>query len=324
MRSARTIYILGSGAIGFPLAAHLTRAGRRVLAVRTSRDDVLRSAVMITTYDRGRPISTPVETISLSELRQIDGIIVIASKSYANQAIARALRDRAALGPIVIMQNGVGVEQPFLDAQFPTIYRCILYITGQTRAEYTYSAHAVAPSPIGIICGDEAELQRCVADLSTADTPFRAEADIQREIWKKAIINCVFNSICPLLDTDNGVFARDAAAAALARELIAECVALTARLGIGLDARELSERIIFLSTQSAGQLASTLQDIRGGRQTEIASLNLEIARIAAALQPPLDLPRVALLGKLIAVISAQQAHVPPPAEAGMPPARHDD
>src|SRR5690349_22860878 len=59
-----------------------------------------------------------VETVSLSNLTHIDGTIVIAAKSYANPAIAQALRDKAATGPVVVLQNGLGVETPFLDAGF--------------------------------------------------------------------------------------------------------------------------------------------------------------------------------------------------------------
>lgn len=33
------IYIVGSGVVGFPLAAYLTNTGRKVVAVRTSRND---------------------------------------------------------------------------------------------------------------------------------------------------------------------------------------------------------------------------------------------------------------------------------------------
>jgi 2-dehydropantoate 2-reductase len=123
--------------------------------------------------------------------------------------------------------------------------------------------------------------------------------NIQREVWKKAIINAVFNSICPLLDVDNGVFVRDAAVAALAREIVNECLALTERLGLALDEDELIEQILRISRGSEGQLISTLQDIRSGRQTEIEFLNLEIARIGAALEPRLQLPRTELLGKMI-------------------------
>jgi 2-dehydropantoate 2-reductase len=299
------IYILGSGAVGFPLATYLANAGRRVVAVRTSRNDIPKSTITVTVHNGANRISAPVETISLSKLTHLDGTVVLAAKSYANKALARELKDKAAPGPIVIMQNGIGVEQPFLDAPFSRIYRCVLYVTSQATGEYAFTFRPVTASPIGIVSGNESGLTQCVDDLSTDGFPFRAEANIQREIWKKAIINAVFNSICPLLDVDNGVFVRDEATENLAREVVRECVTLMDRLNLGLSERELMEQILLISQRSDGQLISTLQDLRSGRPTEIEALNLEIARVAAALQPSLQLPRVELLGKLIVAKSSQ-------------------
>lgn len=311
MGPKETIYILGSGAIGFPLAAYLTNAGRTVVAVRTSRKDVPKGTITVTVHNGANRINTPVETISLSKLTSLDGTIVIATKSYANKAIAQELKDKAATGPVVILQNGVGVEKPFLDAHFSPIYRCILYITSQATSEYDFTVRPVTSSPIGIVTGNESGLKKCVEDLTTDGFPFRSEANIQREIWKKAIANSVFNSICPLLDVDNGVFVRDEETANLAREVVRECVTLTDRLNMALSESELMEQIMRISKASDGQLISTLQDIRIGRQTEIEFLNLEVARVAASMQPRLHLPRVELLGKMILAKSLQQRRKEP-------------
>jgi 2-dehydropantoate 2-reductase len=298
MDTKETIYILGSGAVGFPLAAYLTNAGRRVVAVRTSRNDVPKSMIDITVQDASNRVTAPIETISLSNLARLDGTVVITTKSYTNQAIADLLKERNATGPLVIMQNGVGVERPFLETGFSAVYRCVLYVTSQPSSEFQFSFRPITASSIGIIEGPQTELAKCVERLNTAAFPFRAEVNIQKEIWKKAIINSVFNSICPLLDVDNGVFVRDEETANLALRLVKECITLTDRLNIGLSESEVMQQIMRISAGSK-QLISTLQDIRNGRQTEIESLNLEIARLAASQQPPLYLPQTDLLGKII-------------------------
>lgn len=307
MGSQETIYVLGSGAIGFPLVAYLAHAGRSVVAVRTGRQDIPQSTVTVTVHNETNPINTPVATVSLSQLTHLDGLIVITAKSFANEAIALALQEKAAACPIVILQNGIGVEKPFLNAHFPQLYRCVLYITSQTQSEYVFTVRPITASPIGIIQGDESGLQQVVTTLSTDGFPFRSEANIQKEVWKKAIINAVFNSICPLLEVDNGIFVRDEKARNLAYEIVRECVTLTDRLGIGLIESELMEQLLRISQGSDGQLISTLQDIKSGRQTEIEFLNLEIARIAAQMQPRIHLPKVELLGKMIVVKSSLKA-----------------
>lgn len=305
MGLTETIYVLGCGAISFPLAAHLARAGRSVVAVRTSRNDAVRSTVTVTVHSGANRFSAPVETVSLSELTRLEGLLVVTAKSYANPAIAQALRDKGATGPVVLLQNGVGVEKPFLEARFFPVYRCVLYATGQATSEHEYTFRPVTASPIGVVSSDGSGLESCVEALTTQGFPFRSEANIERETWKKAVANTVFNSVCPLLEVDNGVFARDEGVAHLARELVRECVTLTDRLGMSLSESELMEQIMLISKRSDGQLISTLQDIRAGRPTEIEFLNLGIARMAASLQPKLDLPRVELLGKMILEKSIQ-------------------
>jgi 2-dehydropantoate 2-reductase len=49
-------------------------------------------------------------------------------------------------------------------------------------------------------------LENIILQLNNSHFQFRAEENIQPLIWKKAINNCIFNSICPLLETDNGSF----------------------------------------------------------------------------------------------------------------------
>jgi 2-dehydropantoate 2-reductase len=308
-RLPEIIYVLGCGAIGFPLAAYLANAGRRVIAVRTSREDIPQSTVTVTVDDGANCISVPVETISLSKLTDLNGIVVIATKSYANDAIALALKDKPVTGSIVIMQNGVGIEKPFLDAGFSPIYRCVVLLSSQATSESKSDFRVrriAAASPIGSINGDEIGLNQCVAALTTDEFPFSSEANIQREIWRKTIVNSVFNSICPLLDADNGIFARNEEAANLAKEIVRECITLTNKLNLGLSESELMEQIIRASEQMDGQMVSTLQDIHMGNQTEIDTLNLEIAHIADSMQPQIDLPETALLGKMIVAKSLQQ------------------
>ena len=307
MSDAKVVYIMGSGSVGAALAACLVSEGRRAVAVHTRNVDAPWTKVTVTLHYGADRIEVPVETVGLSQLTRLDGIVAVTAKSYANSSIALALKNKEIMGPLVVMQNGVGVEKPFLETLLADVYRCVLYLTSQGTAVNEFGFHSIKSSPIGIVRGGEAELATTVAALSTDRLPFHQENQIQREIWKKAIINAVFNSICPLLEVDNGVFARAPAMSELAKEVVKECLALTDRMGLRLTPNELMEQIQQISKGSDGQLISTLQDIRNGRETEIEFLNLEMARTAAVQQPRIDLPRTELLGKLTLAKSRQQA-----------------
>ena len=122
------IYILGAGAIGLSLATYLVNNGKEVTAIRTSTDAVDSKQVEIAmTGVDGGICTASVEMVSLAKLRGLDGVLVVTAKSYANDLIATRLKGLVTSSPLVIMQNGVGVEDPYLNLDTARIYRCVLY-----------------------------------------------------------------------------------------------------------------------------------------------------------------------------------------------------
>lgn len=303
------VHILGGGAVGMALAVCLAAVGRDVTLIRTQRTGEATPGVPqeipITMTDGEKAVlGVTVRQIPLEAVEELGGILVIAVKSHANAALAEVLSKRRILpdSTLVVMQNGLGVEDAFrcLPCQ---VMRAVLYMTGERCSETEVLFRAITSSPVGPVAEGMAEetVARCVAALSTPVFPFHVESAVgmARHAWGKTVINAVFNSVCPLLEADNGLFARDAAAEALAAEIVREGIALAAREGVVLEETALRERILAISRGSDGVLISTLQDLRKGRPTEMSALNLELARRAAAQVPPVPLPNIALLGRLV-------------------------
>jgi 2-dehydropantoate 2-reductase len=300
MKMKDKIYVLGAGAIGLSLATYLFIKGKEVIAVRTSTDEVDSKQVEIAITGADERIWTaPIEMVSLAKLRVLDGVIVVTAKSYANDTIATRLKGMEISSPLVIMQNGVGVENPYLNLDTARIYRCVLYSTSQKDKNDSYKFVSITASPIGIVRGNEQELDYLVNELNTTAFPFVSHSDIKQEVWKKAIMNAVFNSICPLLEIDNGIFVRDEKASLLAQEIVDECLVIAHNIGIRLNAEEIMQQIFAISKKSEGQLISTLQDINAGRETEIDYLNLEIARLGETLIPAIKASTTKALGEIV-------------------------
>jgi len=290
------IYIIGAGAIGKVLAVFLTLAGKQVTLLRGSVDDgTSHTETMQVVLEDGHILEATVEVSTLSNFNVLDGIIVLTNKSYGNPNLATALKGKTAQSPVVILQNGLGVEQPFVSNGFPT-YRCVLFVTSQAIANNQTRFKPVSVCPIGAINGNDGMLNTIVENLSTQYFSFRSEANIQTITWKKAIINCVFNSVCPLLDIDNGVFHRNESAMAIAKRVIAECLTVAAKQGVTLQQQEVEEGLLAISRMSDGQAISTLQDIRNKRETEIDTLNFAIAQMAK--EDGMDVIETNLLGQL--------------------------
>ena len=293
------IYILGAGAIGKALAAFLRQQHQPATLVRASTSlSKKQDEQVVVNLNSGEQVIATVPVTSLDLEAQLNGLVVIATKSFGNAALAKQLQHKAQ-GPLVVLQNGLGIEQPFLEAQLPEVHRCVLLATSQQQADGSVRFKLVSDSPIGVVRGTDALLTRAVDALTTPLFPFKTVADIQPYVWKKAAANSVFNSICPLLEVDNGIFHRNTTALALAERVVRECVAVAHAHGVVLQINEVLESILQISRASDGQWISTLQDIRHGRETEIDTLNLAFARLAQQLLPAVPVTNTQLLGELV-------------------------
>lgn len=294
------IFIIGAGAVGKALAVFLKLEGKDVSIIRGSVDNQPNDRELIKVQMADDSIlQAEIEISSLSDHANFDGILVLANKSYGNEKLAESLLNRAKNNPIVLLQNGLGVEEPFMKLGFTKIYRAVLFTTCQLVSNNLVKFKPVAISQIGILKGKIVELQFVVNQINNTIFKFAVNENIQPIIWKKAIANCVFNSICPLLENDNGVFLRNDNVLELAKKVISECVKVAINQNINLTEKEVLDNVLMISKMSDGQLISTLQDMRNKRKTEIETLNFAIVNYAKQAGNELDVTTTRLLGELI-------------------------
>jgi 2-dehydropantoate 2-reductase len=294
------IYIIGAGAIGRALAVFVKLNNKNVTLIRGSIDNV-------STYDQnisvvlgdGTELTAEIEIATLSNFQSLNGLIVLTSKSFGNNKLSAALKHKVNTSPVIILQNGLGVERCFIENGFSEVYRCVLFLTSQLLTESKVSFKSIAISPIGVVKGNLKLLNSAIEQLNTINFPFRAEENIELIIWKKVIVNCVFNSICPLIEIDNGIFYRNNEALSLAKRIVKECITIAQTVGIHLNEAEVIENILLISKSSEGQFISTLQDIRRKHKTEIETMNFEIVRIAQQFGKENMVNETKLLGELI-------------------------
>lgn len=296
------IYIIGSGAIGKALAVFLKQENKKVFLVRGSIDNKPEIENLITvTNQEGRKFQQKIKTTTLSNLTIIDGIVLITAKAFANKELAQKLKNKEGDFSIILLQNGLNIEQPFAD--FEKVYRCVLFSTSQIIGENNIAFKMVTASPVGNVRGTDENTDLIVNLINTPYFGFKSEPEILKYIWDKVIINCAFNSICPLLETDNGIFHRNHGAMKLAKTIIGECTIIAAKYGVELDPEEIEEKLRLISKRADGQLISTYEDIRNKRRTEIESLNLEISRLADEIGMSELVTNTRVLGEMIRIKS---------------------
>lgn len=304
MTPQNTIYIVGAGAVGKALAVFLKLKGNNVIIIRGSIDDNSSHTEKIKVHHNDTDeFESEIEISTLSKFKTLNGIVVLTNKSFGNQELSKVLKSKINTSPLVIMQNGLNIEVPFKDNYFSQIYRCVLFTSCQMINSGTVKFKPVSISPIGTIQGNNDTLELIVSQLQNEYLKFRVEENIQQIIWTKAIINAVFNSICPLLETDNGIFHRNTYALNVAKRILGDCISLAQKVGINLEIEEVIKTLLMISRSSDGQLISTYQDINNKRKTEIDSLNFALVDIASRLKMDDLVKEVRLLGELIKIKS---------------------
>jgi 2-dehydropantoate 2-reductase len=296
INSDQNIYIIGNGVIAKGLAVALSLKGKNVTIIRGSVDHQKAYQENIEVSTGTQNFKARVTISTFSNHPALDGLILLANKSFGNAQLAEKLEVIGKSSPIIFLQNGLGIEDCFIELGFTQLYRCVLMATSQAIGADNVTLKVVAASPIGIIKGSSDNLNHIVEQINTGLFSFRVEENIQILIWKKVITNCVFNSICPLLEIDNGVFHRNVAALEIGKKVIGECISVANEKGIALTADDVLQNVLTISKMSDGQKISTYQDILNKRETEIETLNFAVAKLGHLFGH--TLPITSLLGEM--------------------------
>lgn len=276
------VCIVGAGAVGLLLAALLSETKRVALFVKKGRYDELVNAqprVSGHIVRSARNLSIFSETRDLSA----DSYWLCVKSHSLHDAVAElgpiVRRDRAS---VVCASNGFAIHEE-LTALLPGTP--LIRLLCGFGAKLVGPAETLLAGPMSAVCssGTESEKERaqtaalllgigcdCVED----DDPRRAE-------WRKALVNVPVNTICSILDTENGALLTHPDLRATAERMIEEVLAAAEKDGRPL--RVLATDVIESVRAHAANINSTLADIRAHKPTESAAIVGRIVSAALAL-----------------------------------------
>jgi 2-dehydropantoate 2-reductase len=284
-----TVLVVGAGAIGGYVGAHLARTGCAVtLVARGAHGRAMRDHGLRVIGEDGEFTVRPPVVHDLHDAGPAD-VVILAVKAHSLSALAPSLP--ALLGPdsvIVSTQNGIpwwyfqrqagplrdhhlervdpgGVIARTIDPR--RVIGSVVYLAA-TVLEPGVVRHGEG-NRITLGELDDSRSERCsVIARALKDAGFRCHVSthVRQEIWLKLLGNVVFNPISALTGATLEEIARHPDAAALVREAMVETRAVAERLGITIPIT-IEQRIA--AAESAGaHKTSMLQDVEAGRPTE--------------------------------------------------------
>lgn len=199
--------------------------------------------------------------------------------------------------PIILIQNGIGIEEPYRTA-FPEnpIISGVAYITAsQPSPSHILHVGTFVRLILGLFdrpnAVDTEKMNYLVELFNSAQLPTAAQDDIQTERWNKLGWNGSYNVICAITGLDTAAYlATSPEAVELIREVIREISRTANAAGARVDEEELANRYIDWTYTGPSIIPSMLQDARNGVPMEIEVLCGNVWRIAEKLG--VETPRI--------------------------------
>ncbi|CAN5266454.1 2-dehydropantoate 2-reductase [soil metagenome] len=308
------VCIIGAGAVGGYIGAHMTQAGIDVTLVDAwpAHVEAMRAnGITVTGMNGAGSVRTPVRALHIGDVSQFVrekpfDVAFIAVKSYdTTWATQLVLPYLAPTGCVVSMQNGINEETIAAVAGWGRTLGCSV---SALAAELVEPGQIVRNSPlgddkkaglrIGELHGQLTPRAQRLAELLAHGDTCKVTSNLWGERWSKLTINAMRNGVCAL----TGMTGKQRDTNDLSRELTirlgSSCIRVGRALGLSLEpvggldldllaradedaaAHAAITRMIMevANSRSDAQRPSMGQDILKGRRTETAFINGLVAR----------------------------------------------
>ena len=205
-------------------------------------------------------------------------VVIVSCKARDNNESANDLRQKGVIGEhtkLVILQNGVGNEEYFLDlVPKELIYRIITTEGALILRPGVVMHSGPGVSSIGKPYADNDEFSgQLVTWLSYVGLDSVATNEIQMKTWAKLLINAPINPIATLYHVTNGELVTNEHLRKMLEAVVNETVEIFRRRNIPFEDDDPVNSVLKVARATAANKCSMLQDIEKGHKTEIDFLN---------------------------------------------------
>jgi len=310
--------VVGAGALGSIIGAHLARAGHSVLMLVRERraQQIAQHGLRIKGLVE---FSQPVPTLTQASRLTGAAVLIIATKTYGTEEVVASLRG-ADIGVAFSVQNGM-MKDDLLAAAFgrQRVLGSLADLSGEMLADGEVLFTRNVNLFVGELDGsDSARVRDLAATIDAAGVRTRADPDILGLEWSKFAAWAAMMALSVTTRALTWKYLLDPATALVVVRVVREVGALATALEVRLSdravlpvasiCRESDQDAIALLAKYGQQMKSgaplhrmsTLQDLEAGRPLEVEETLGYAVRKAAALE--LSLPLLSCFYSLVAGI----------------------
>ena len=281
------VAVVGSGAVGSVLAAHLVRAGHETIVVDCGlRHEQIRELGLVITDKADiavRPTMLLRNVADLAEYRDRIGLCFLCTKTWSLLGLLPELQK--SLHPattVVSFQNGIGPEDEVAKlvpreqvGRVVVNYGCGVESDGRVALHWFH-----APNYLGAIGSETAVWEQYAGVLSRAglSTQFVPTHEVRRRVFFKTILNSALNAMC----ASTGITMKQAMqyghTRRLAELLVREGLSVGSAVGYNYGEEAQDECTAYLEA-GGDHLPTMWGDLMNKTRTEIEYMNGKIVKI---------------------------------------------
>lgn len=279
------IGVLGAGAVGGYFGARLAQAGNDVTFIGTQRTvDALReNGLLIKSYKGDFEIKKPKVFHSFENIQDVD-VILFCVKAYHTKQIAEALKPRISSKTVIVsMQNGIQNETLLADIfGKERVVGSVVFISSMLEKPGVINHLGFGKITMGELSGQRTKRVEALEKMFIkAGVPAGITTDIDRELWKKLILNIAYNGLTALIkDTLEG-FNDVAEMKEVFYKILKEGQAVALKEGHHIQDSDIDDLMKVTTADAFLKFkTSTLQDVLRGRALEIDEMQGVIVKLA--------------------------------------------
>jgi 2-dehydropantoate 2-reductase len=278
------IVVFGAGAIGSLFGALLAEKNTVILVGRNPHTTTIAKNGLIVKGKTHLSIRVPAVE-SIRDVRFSPDLILLTVKSYDTETSSRQLHAIIQNQTMVVsLQNGLdNIEKikKYIDKN-----QILAGVTTQGSL-FSKPGEIIHTGKGKTILGEldgslSKRLERLVILFNEAGIKTKISNDIQKEIWRKAIINSSINPLTAFLRCPNGYLLYNPLLEKLVEYICKESTHIAVSEGIKVTSEEMIEKTKEVIRDTSKNYSSMFQSIQQGKKTEIESINGIFSRTALA------------------------------------------
>jgi len=270
--SFQKIFALGAGAIGSTYGALLSQRNNVTLIGRKAHVDAINKNGLTLSGDVTGKFLVKAETAS-KEIPS-DTLILLTTKAYDAAGAVTSIKSLLRKDTVIlVLQNGLGIKD--------IVEKVVEDKAEVVRGLVTLAAEFFEPGKISLwqretMLEHTRTSERIARVFNASGLKTKISNDMQEEIWKKLIVNCVANPLTAIFQVRNNEIMVDSLKE-IRHKIMQECIVVGKAEGIGLESN--LEECIERKIASYTNYSSMCQDLMKRKKTEMDFLNVKIVEL---------------------------------------------